>query len=270
MSETTTKTETKSRPILFSGPMVRAIRDGRKTQTRRVVRMQGDDMKIRDDGFFGEHDEGSPFRFHVSDLRCPYGVPGDELWVREEHYRFGHWEPVLGVRTKSGRHQKWQFVGDSEEVLFECPFELSRSMNAPYQSRPGWYKRLARFMPRWACRLTLTVTDGRVEPLQDISGADARAEGCDPDWDAFHEATEAVEGWQEPDEFIEECEEECDWVNFGRKLVHSSEHKEWQSDRESFARRLAFQHLWQSINGPDSWAANPWVWVVTFERKAVS
>lgn len=226
MSETTTKTETKSRPILFSGPMVRAIHAGQKTQTRRVVKLPPD---IRADGFFGE--ESGPFRFHVSDLICPYGAPGDELWVREEHYRFGHWEPVPGVRTKSGRHQKWQFVGDSDEVLFECPFELSRSMNAPYQSRPGWYKRLARFMPRWASRLTLTVTGVRAERLQDISHEDALAEGI--------KATK--------------------WATDGLPL---------RQQRLTLSV-LAYSHLWEEINGSGSWAENPWVWVVEFERKAV-
>lgn len=66
-----------------------------------------------------------------------------------------------------------------------------------------------------------------------------------PDWDAFESATIGMDGWDEPEEFIEECEEECDWVNYGRDLVHSREHREWLRDRERYARQL---HLRSRIN----------------------
>ncbi|CUJ79677.1 Uncharacterised protein [Achromobacter sp. 2789STDY5608628] len=84
-------------------------------------------------------------------------------------------------------------------------------------------------MPRWACRLVLEITGVRVERLQDISEAEAHAEGCDP------------------------------WVDLaGAQNVTVGE--------RVFGYRRAFQHLWSEINGPDSWQANPWVWVVEFCR----
>lgn len=239
-----TTTATKSRPTLFSGPMVRAILNGTKTQTRRVVNPQPpeenclpahiDASTIKDDPDVGKWQwyamDGNLPDWPVGEkFSCPYGVPGDELWVREEHYRFGHWEPVPGVRTKSGRHQKWRFVGDSDEVLFERPSGLTRSMNAPYQSRPGWYKRLARFMPRWASRITLEVTGVRIQRLNDISEADAYAEGVT-------------------------IPPEQSFASNGNPHLRNE-------------ARCQFVKLWESINGPGSWDENPPVWVVEFKRK---
>jgi protein gp37 len=63
---------------------------------------------------------------------------------------------------------------------------------------------------------------------------------CPPDYELFEDATAGMEGWEEPEELIEECEDECDWINFGNELVHSSEHIEWQRDRDRYASRLAF------------------------------
>jgi hypothetical protein len=76
-----------------------------------------------------------------------------------------------------------------------------------------------------------------------------------------------MEGWEEPEAFIEECEEECDWVNYGRKLVQSSKHREWERDRTSYALRLAYRALWDSVNGKaHPWESNCWVWVVEFQQ----
>jgi hypothetical protein len=231
---------TRELPILFSGPMVQAILNDQKTQTRRVVNPQPMQEPVSRLWSFSSrrHDRANYTQDQMANFlptafESLFGKPGDELWVREEHYRFGHWEPVPGVRTKSGRHQKWQFVGDSDEVLFECPFELSRSMNAPFQSRPGWYKRLARFMPRRASRLSLTVTAVRAEQLHDISNADAVAEGCLVYYSPAYVSGGEIVG---PDG-VEPFEE--------------------------------FRDLWQSIYGEEDWGANPWVLVREFKRKAV-
>lgn len=251
-----TLTATKSRPILFSGPMVRAILNGTKTQTRRVVKPQpvknGKFWEVFGAGWSMDHGNVPCVPGHSLANNCPYGVPGDELWVRET------WAPVspFDPSPETGAFYRADYLDDPHGPDGE------KSPEGRYRTwKPSIH------MPRWACRIKLEVTGVRVERLNDIIGADAEAEGCVPDWDAFHDATEGREGWDEPEEFIEECEEHCDYVNYGRHPVHSSEHREWERDRTNYALRLAYSHLWESINGPDSWDANPWVWVVEFKRK---
>lgn len=195
--------------------MVRAILDGRKTQTRRVVKVQPDP-----DWMFNLrtviNTEKNSIEFVDDDYRycvaCPYGQPGDELWVRET------WRPL-------------------------CEFDPSPETGAAYwadshaglERRNGDAKwRPSIHMPRWASRITLTVKAVRVERLQDISEADAIAEGV--------ELTQQSQGLY---------------------------YKHPSDQRMTAVASLAFQWLWESINGPDSWDANPWVWVVEFERKAV-
>jgi len=145
-----------------------------------------------------------------------YRVGGDLLWVREEHYRYGHWEEVPGVRTKGGR-QKWKFVADTDEVVYEPPVSFRKGRHHKDSHTTAWHKRLARFMPRWASRITLEVVSVRVERLNDCSREDAIAEGIDID-------------------------------------------PELPADP-----RDTYRSLWESINGPGSWDANPWVWVVGFK-----
>ncbi len=187
----------KERPILFSAPMVRAILAGTKTQTRRVVGgLHPDCHSVRPFGIdFKFYD---PFGRLTQATRCPYGQPGDRLWVREAWavpHRYDHLGPsnipVLGVRTHY----------------------------AATEERGGLRWRPSIHMCRWASRITLEVTGVRVERLQDISEADAAAEG----------------------------------------IPHSEVSP---PDMDTFA----FRHLWESINGPGSWDANPWVWVVEFKR----
>lgn len=235
---------TRERPILFSGPMVRAILEGRKTQTRRVVKPQPHDNfypidvgeyhpeRVGRDGefcpalkTFGAYDD-------QSDYPAPFH-PGDLLWVRESFYRFGHWEPVPGVRTK-GNRQKWRFVADSDETRFDAPVEYRKGRHHKDPSTPAWHKRLGRFMPRALSRITLEATGVRVERLQDISEADAKAEG------------------------IERC---------GGNMLRWQRFPDFADD-DSYctSARDSFRTLWESINGADSWDANPWVWVIEFKR----
>jgi hypothetical protein len=145
------------RPILFSAPMVRAILDGRKTQTRRIVKGVDGNSWIRIKGGYGTHvvDEKAL-------AACPYGVPGDRLWVRET---FQIRDTIKGRRIlvdqgsekRNGRHANYR--ADAENV---CRW------------RPSIH------MPRWASRILLEVTDVRVQRLHDISEADACAEGVTP------------------------------------------------------------------------------------------
>ena len=163
---------TKERPILFRGEMVRAILEGRKTQTRRVVKgspaecfpMKGRDN--RPDGTFFVSRPDSD-RVGNSGVQCPYGKPGDRLWVRE----------TWGLQTY-GDESDWydgSIAGLSESDVRGRWEVTHRADWGPRQDGCVW--RPSIHMPRWACRLVLEVTDVRVERLQDISEEDAKAEG---------------------------------------------------------------------------------------------
>ena len=156
----------KERPIIFSGPMVRAILTGRKTQTRRVVAWNR--KHDEDDGCVllevNQHGEKTPGRFwpwayhdgNEDPIACPYGIPGDRLWVRETWYT-----PTSPWPDPDHPEEEHPPVSYSDEELY-----------------PGhWKKRPSIFMPRWASRILLEVIEVRVERLQEITGVDAQREG---------------------------------------------------------------------------------------------
>jgi hypothetical protein len=180
----------KIHPILFSEVMVNALLRGRKTQTRRTLPPwqiptstdQHDWMAVaqrhRQWGFCvsGKTEKECAeeiLKFGV----CRYGKRGDLLWVRETHYRFGHWETIPGVTTKTGRI-KWRFVPDTDELLYDAPASYRKGRHHKDSATPAWHARLARFMPRSASRITLELTKVRIEQLQDITTGDAWDEGC--------------------------------------------------------------------------------------------
>lgn len=184
----------KEKPILFSPAMARAVLSGKKTQTRRVVRGAWHEPE----GYLQSEPEGEDLETDKSDkgdttkrewyfscrgvpashiATCPYGEVGDRLWVREEHYIFGHWEMVEGLRTKTDK-DKWRFVPDSKQVQYEPPENFRTSRLRSNSENSAWHKRLARFMPRWASRMTLEIDSVRVERLHDISEDDALSEGA--------------------------------------------------------------------------------------------
>ncbi len=156
----------KERPILFSGEMVRAILDGRKTQTRRLVKPA--DVLIDGGGqpFTQRWDESEQVNWR-RDVRCPYGQPGDRLWVKETFiHQDAEYEVVM-----------------SSTVPIVPAFTTYRADVDPdgEQKGAGWTSPL--FMPRHLSRITLEVTSVRVERLQSITEDDARAEGCMSDGD---------------------------------------------------------------------------------------
>jgi hypothetical protein len=160
----------------------------------------------------------------------PY-AKDDRLWVRESYFQRGHWQPVEGVKTKGGR-QKWAFVPADGQISFDAPAEYRKGRHTADPETVAWHKRLGRFMPRCASRLTLTVTDVRVERLQNISEADARAEGL---------------------------QYQMDWLPQWR----GADQLPWRSEFP----RDAFRDLWDSINGNRkgaSWTDNPWVVAISF------
>lgn len=209
----------KEHPILFSAPMVRAILEGRKTQTRRIVKPQpwGDGeyrtapqgcAKVRwveeaQEWWFTPADvedyDPSPYSYMAK--TCPYGVVGDHLWVRETWAHFNLWVPGPSGFGK---------------ICYRADGDL-RGASGPQGKPDRW--RPSIHMPRWACRITLEVTDVRVERLQDISEEDARAEGV------MLKGTSRYDG----------------------------------------EARDAFEALWCSINGAESWDANPWCWCISFK-----
>ena len=164
----------KERPILFSDAMVRAILDGTKTQTRRVVKLIG--LRHTDvdawhlDGVqweAGAYIEGNPASMGF--YRCPYGEPGDRLWVRETWWKGSEDEGEAPSRDR----------GSPVEYRADTSVDAPGGWDAePRTNRPAWARwRPSIHMPRWASRITLELTDVRVQRVRDITDEDARAEG---------------------------------------------------------------------------------------------
>lgn len=212
----------KERPILFSGPMVRAILDGRKTQTRRIMKPQP-----TYDGFWWSHKGYScggekQFRDGLPLFAgCPYGAVGDRLWVREACCSDGWSVHYLADND----HREFG------ETRYDDVIKLHHYSGGFSRQVPSIH------MPRWASRITLETTGVRVERLNEISESDAIAEG--------------IESKPQP------YGKELDWKYYGwlEKL------NQW-----STCPIRSYESLWNSINGPESWAANPFVWVIEFKR----
>lgn len=214
------------RPILFSAPMVRALLDGRKTQTRRVLKPQPDWLpEVR-----STRNGNGPFFWPVGALGQQCGRPvlakearyavGDRLWVRETWCEgFDYDEDDKPLNCDSGPRIFY--------AASECPRWYDTDADE-WRDSPKW--RPSIFMRRAASRLTLTVTDVRVERLQDISEEDAIAEGIE------HVTTtnsgHFYRNFQNPD---------CPLMAYG-----------------------AYRSLWDSINGDGAWEANPWVTAISF------
>lgn len=247
----------KERPILFNGEMVRAIMDGRKTQTRRVVKPKpqfkeapGNEVAC---WYPSGYDCGKSLMYaSMAHLRrgmtkdfCPLGQPGDRLWVREAFYYEWHMHDIDN-RTPDlpdGRHSSRLVYRASQP---DYPVSIGVGPK-------GWTPSI--HMPRWASRITLEITDVRVQRLQEISEEDAIAEGCLP-----------------------------------HRVVSNSN----GTGEYAISARARFAELWNSIYGPKDpshinrrrkkgketscydnshknkqceflWAASPWVWAVTFK-----
>jgi hypothetical protein len=245
----------KERPILFSSPMVRAILEGRKTQTRRIVKPRGRNS------LFDVDENGAPqwsdsyildpgnAEWRMRDN--PFGVPGDRLWVRETwacHYatddqRPGDIDPVLwSVRYAADGHIR-PAGSDCSEAL---PEQFTKT-------RPSI------FMPRWASRITLEITEVRVERLNDCSEADALAEGVPHGFD--HHPIAEVHGKAEGRAYCRRCGGHGMHGALGEHLGLTE-----VDCAECDTPLKLYRNLWEHINGPDSWGANPWVWAVSFRR----
>lgn len=156
----------RERPILFSAPMVRALLDGRKTQTRRIVKPQADSIEPHD-GYPGEW---SPWKDgeRQASILCPYGVSGDRLWVRETTI-------IAPKRWNDGYGATHVDAEGDKRIVQYLATSPSRDAAKAYnlKATPTIH------MPRWASRITLELTDVRVHRLLDITEDDARAEGAE-------------------------------------------------------------------------------------------
>jgi hypothetical protein len=208
------------RPLLFSAPMVRALLAGTKTQTRRVVKSAEPIAKLGSsadwDRFKAHPDMPTPSIVLLTNrglpftLPCPYGKPGDRLWVRESGWERPERTPAM-MREGADTWAPYYYAADGEDG------EQLRAWG--FKARPSIH------MPRWASRILLEVVGVHVERLQDISERDAEAEGAQPNDGYAGPASDRQKGWRD-----------------------------------------AYRKLWLTINGPESWATNPWVWVVDFRR----
>lgn len=216
----------KVRPILFSAPMINALLDGRKTQTRRVVKNEMAYSCLTGDC---PHDLQTECD-KAMQATCPYGQPGDLLWCRET------WATNKVIRHPQ-REKNLLFKADYRDNSGQSQNTLSVAMliNAGLDSGSGGKWKPSIFMPRIASRLTLETTGVRVERLQDISEEDARAEGVK----------------------IPVCRAENGDIRWLRRMCGPYIPKD-SSFREHYAL------LWSEINGEVSWNANPWVWALTF------
>lgn len=200
----------RTKPILFSAPMVRALLEGRKTQTRRVIKeaarmIHQEKWEVRAHaGEFGHYQVGAE---QPSAILKPKYSPGDLLWVREtwSHTGTGVWK-----------------IADIYQALDGNVVYRADSDNPGI----GYFSSI--HMPRWASRLTLRVTDVRAQRLQDISEEDAIQEGAGQ--------------------------------YTSQSPIQRAFNPEWKG---SYKR--GFQVVWDNINGTESWDANPWVWVYSFE-----
>lgn len=179
----------KQTSILMTSDNSLRIIDGRKTHTRRAVLKQPESWEdpkpcciTTSEGFQGPIDrslwsaEGTDTE-DEEPRRCPYGGPGDILVIRERHWRFGHWERVPGMQTKTGRG-KWQFIADTDTVLFDPPGYFRVSPPAVDVAHiPEFYRRQAMHMPWEFSRARCQIIDTRPERLQSITDADSLAEG---------------------------------------------------------------------------------------------
>ena len=187
------------RPIIFSALMVRALLDGRKTQTRRVLgKTRGRVNIFNAEIAWADSYVMDPGNAEWRARYTPY-APGDRLYVREAIDK----------------------ASDRDGVFYRADYEAQHGDATGLGWRPSIH------MPRWASRLTLTVTEVRVQRLQEISAGDSIAEGV-------------------------ECET-C--TAMGQSACHG---------RGCFASIDAYRTLWNSLHGPDAWATNPWVVAVSF------
>ena len=165
----------KERPVIFNGEMVRAIIDGRKTQTRRVIKLSHERGMVNP-VIRGRNGEISSISCRLAPTLCPFGQVGDRLWVRETWADVNHdGHPAIAYRADGGLRAIGEDDGEEEDPNLEKYWFSQWYADLISGAEGSW--RPSIHMPRWASRITLEITGVRVERLNDISEEDARAEG---------------------------------------------------------------------------------------------
>lgn len=222
----------KARGMIFNSEMVRAILDGRKTQTRRIMKVQPEPSKSRP-GDFWFSSKKLESMVHISDFApgnspiadyhlfiqehcCPFGAVGDRIWVRETWARY-----------------------NIDQNSHDLAYRATTPADWPEEGR--W--RPSIHMPRWASRILLEITNVRIERLNAISPENAESEGLErTNFTGFGDEP-GLPSYPEPDVYFDPLK------------------KQWKEYPPE-----AFAGLWESIYGEGSWKANPWVWVIEFKR----
>jgi hypothetical protein len=240
----------RQRAIIFSAPMVLALLNGTKTQTRRLVKkpptlshhylqpMFGkgtDGQEIGEPGLWREVGPDYPDD-ERDDRRCPYGTVGDLLWVKETWCPADKWaddterdDPTCIRYRADGKALRFNYVHQGA-----APTKIHGTEQ--WTDPAKWNSPL--FLPRWASRITLEVKSIRAERLHDITEEDANAEGVRPG-----------QRW-------------ADSTYPPRSAEHR--YKVSETHREAYAR------AWNTIHGNDAWRANPWIWAIEFTRVEAS
>ncbi len=214
--------------LIFNSEMVRAILDGRKTQTRRPIKWK--QTRFTE---IGEREDGSKWPWsedaeHACDFwhPCPFGAVGDRIWVRET------WSSDFANYYPNDR--VWYAADNNRQLDIDMVdgvrgiYSPESDVHVPFRWHPSIH------MPRWASRILLEITDVRVERLNAISEEDAEAEGIN--MEALYDSQDCYD-----------CI--ADHNMTGRPTVTG-----------------AFKYLWESIYGEEGWKSNPWVWVIEFKR----
>ncbi|EXX82077.1 hypothetical protein M568_09940 [Salmonella enterica subsp. enterica serovar Namur str. 05-2929] len=228
----------KERGMIFNAEMVRAILEGRKTQTRRPVKPQPE--LTERSGFswngvvFGSGSDDRETNRNFAHVKCPFGKPGDRIWVRETFqgplFDYEQMQSYLEDSSKFEKPEFCQYAADGKPA--------PEYYDADDNLHCGW--RPSIHMPRWASRILLEIIDVRVERLNSISESDATQEGM-----MFSDYGVGRFGQQRP----------------GHSWKPTNHTDECLPNA-----RMAFANLWESIYGECSWRANPWVWVIEFKR----
>ncbi|EIX9791183.1 hypothetical protein ML243_003150 [Klebsiella pneumoniae] len=228
------------RGMIFNGEMVRAILDGRKTQTRRIMKIQPEHSGLGlrrvidskngsdDDKYFWSSSDACGLKARSKLFTCPFGAVGDRIWVRETFSCIGNEDghPVDAKGNLCTREEA-QRIYRASAIQKPNNYGLWSSPDG-FDFEGAWTPSI--HMPRWASRILLEITEVRVERLREISQADAEAEGVGKLKKGF-------------------------WKNYQPGWT------EFQ-----LTARGSFATLWKSIYGDESWYADPWVWVIEFKR----
>jgi hypothetical protein len=214
--------EKKVTPILFSPMMVKSYHRGIKSMTRSAVK--GIALDYLDAGFITE------FVASRKNHLCPYGYPGDILWIKEFYFAYGSW--IEDGKTKTGK-PKWNFLDITPDGGYKYAEIVPEDLiEGNEKGKIGWFKRNSLFMPQKASRTNLLVIDTKIERIQDITTKDAIAEGV-----------ESLNGKYR------------DYLSKEDNVIY----------KYPFINPInSFKSLFIFINGEKAWEKNEWVWAISF------